>query len=331
MQKIDTFPGNFLVRHPGMDDLEPVFAVIHACDLADDGMADHSLDELRAFWQSSDFNLATDAWLVSTPDGRVIGTADIDHQQHVRLYSFVRVHPEFRGQGVEEQLIRLTEARAQQHIAMAPSHARVALGSWISPADTITRQLLEQEGYSLVRKFWRMEMVMDKAPHVPAWPDGITVRTLIPGREEYPVYVMMEEAFQDHWGHMTSTYEEFEHWRIKQNSFDPTLWFLAFNGDQLVGGVICEYEKDLDLGWVAQVAVLRSWRRKGLGYALLLHAFAEFFRRGVVKVGLGVDSQNLTGATRLYERAGMHIAIQHVTYEKELRAGQELSTQSISL
>jgi ribosomal protein S18 acetylase RimI-like enzyme len=63
----------------------------------------------------------------------------------------------------------------------------------------------------------------------------------------------------------------------------------------------------------------------------LLHAFAEFYRRGVVKVGLGVDSQNLTGATRLYERAGMHVALQHNTYEKELRAGLELSTQSISL
>jgi hypothetical protein len=47
--------------------------------------------------------------------------------------------------------------------------------------------------------------------------------------------------------------------------------------------------------------------------------------------GLGVDSQNLTGATRLYERAGMHVALQHDTYEKELRPGVELSTQSIAV
>ena len=120
-------------------------------------------------------------------------------------------------------------------------------------------------------------------------------------------------------------------WELNPVSFDPTLWFLAFDGDKLAGGPLCRYDKDLHIGWVNQLAVLRLWRRKGLGIALLLHSFAEFYRRGIVNVGLGVDAQNLTGATRLYERAGMHVALQHDTYEKELRAGQELSTQSISL
>ena len=70
-------------------------------------------------------------------------------------------------------------------------------------------------------------------------------------------------------------------------------------------------------------------KHHGLGLALLHHAFGEFYRRGTYKVGLGVDSQNLTGATRLYERAGMHIARQYIGYEKELRTGVELSTQAI--
>ena len=331
MTTTNTLPGNFLVRSPRMDDLEAVLTVINACDLADDGMLDHTIDELRAFWQSSDFDLKTDAWLVSTPEGRVVATADVDHNQHVRIYAFIRVHPEYRGQGIEATMLRLTEARARQHIAQAPSHARVTLGNGISPVDNVTRQLLEQAGYKLVRKFWRMEMVMERAPFVPEWPAGITVRTLVAGKEERAVYEMMEEAFQDHWGHLPSTYEDFEHWRVKQDSFDPTLWFLAFDRDQLAGGVLCEYERDLDLGWAAQVAVRRPWRRKGLGNALLLHAFAEFYRRGIYKVGLGVDSQNLTGATRLYERVGMHVALQHDTYEKELRAGEELSTQSVTM
>ena len=42
-------------------------------------------------------------------------------------------------------------------------------------------------------------------------------------------------------------------------------------------------------------------------------------------------SQNLTGATRLYERAGMHVARTYISYEKELRAGIELSTQAIPI
>src|SRR5947209_5519123 len=330
MTTMDTLPGKFLVRPPKMDDLEAVLAVINACDLADDGMLDHTLDELRAFWQSPDFNLDTDAWLVSTSEGRIVGTADVD-RHHVRIYSFIRVHPDYRGRGIEPELLHLTGARAQQLVALAPSHARVVLGNWVSPADNTTRQLLEQAGYKLVRKFWRMEKVLDRAAPVPAWPAGITVHNLVVGKEERTVYEMAEEAFQDHWGHQPSTYEEFEHWHMKRDGFDPTLWFLAFDGDQLAGAILCEYQKDMNLGWVGQLAVRRPWRRKGLGNALLLHAFAEFYRRGIDKVGLGVDSQNLTGATRLYEKVGMHVALEHNTYEKELRAGEELSTQSVTM
>ena len=75
----------------------------------------------------------------------------------------------------------------------------------------------------------------------------------------------------------------------------------------------------------------KTLRRKGLGMALLFHSFREFYRRGIYKVGLGVDSQNLTGATRLYKRAGMYAVLQHDTYEKELRPGEELSTQSVAV
>ena len=78
------------------------------------------------------------------------------------------------------------------------------------------------------------------------------------------------------------------------------------------------------------LSVRRPWRRKGLGMALLYHSFGEFYRRGTRKVGLDVDSQNLTGATRLYERVGMRVNRQYDSYEKELRPGIELSTQSLS-
>ena len=63
--------------------------------------------------------------------------------------------------------------------------------------------------------------------------------------------------------------------------------------------------------------------------ALLLHTFGEFYRRGQPTVVLGVDAQNLTGALRLYERAGMHVSMRFTTYEKELHAGEELATQTL--
>jgi len=77
-------------------------------------------------------------------------------------------------------------------------------------------------------------------------------------------------------------------------------------------------------GWVGTLGVLRAYRRRGLAEALLRESFGAFWRRGERKVVLGVDAQSLTGAQRLYERAGMHVAARYARYEKELRAGVDL-------
>lgn len=77
-------------------------------------------------------------------------------------------------------------------------------------------------------------------------------------------------------------------------------------------------------GWVGTIGVRRPWRKTGLGLALLRHSFGEFYKRGMATIGLGVDASNPTGATRLYQRAGMHVASEFVTYEKELRPGREV-------
>src|SRR6266478_9902330 len=114
---IDTLPGNFLVRIPTMEDVEAVFELINACDVATDGMPDHTLDEVCAYWQSSEFNLATDAWMVVTPGGQLVGYADIDHEGYGKMFSFIRVLPEYRKHGIETHLLELVEARAVQRIA----------------------------------------------------------------------------------------------------------------------------------------------------------------------------------------------------------------------
>jgi ribosomal protein S18 acetylase RimI-like enzyme len=72
------------------------------------------------------------------------------------------------------------------------------------------------------------------------------------------------------------------------------------------------------MGWIGALGVRDRWRKRGIGLALLQHAFAEFHRRGLTKVGLGVDASNPTGATRLYERAGMRVVAEDVTFVKEL-------------
>ncbi len=329
MTTIDTLPKVLLVRAPVMDDLQAAYDVVYASGVADYGAETFTMEDLRLVWQEPDFNLATDAWVVVTSENHVVAYADTGHRNHVKLFGDFRVHPEYRGLGIEKYFLRLIESRMQRHIQEAPPHARVTLAFRASPANKADAALFRQEGYAHIRSFYEMAIDLEGVLPAPAWPAGLTVRTMQAG-EERAVFDMIEEAFSDHWGHMPGVYEEWEHWLIKREHFDPTLWFLVFDGDQLAAGALCMYEPTYDAGWVGTLAVRRPWRRKGLGMALLRQAFGEFYRRGVHKVLLGVDAQNLTGALRLYERAGMHISTQTDSYEKELRAGEELSTQAIS-
>ncbi|NTV37474.1 MAG: GNAT family N-acetyltransferase, partial [Anaerolineaceae bacterium] len=110
-----------------------------------------------------------------------------------------------------------------------------------------------------------------------------------------------------------------------------SLWFLAMDGEKIAGVSLCypKVVEDPDMGWLSTLGVLPEYRKHGLGYTLLRHSFREFQRRGKKRVALGVDSSSLTGATRLYERAGMKVVRVHNLFEKVLRPGRDISTQTI--
>jgi ribosomal protein S18 acetylase RimI-like enzyme len=103
------------------------------------------------------------------------------------------------------------------------------------------------------------------------------------------------------------------------------------DGEEITGLCLCRRRdwEDSDMGWVDVLGVRRRWRRQGLALAMLHFAFDKFRRMGKLRAGLGVDANSLTGATRLYEKAGMHVAREFYTYEKELRPGRDISKQSL--
>lgn len=313
--------GGLTIRRPTMDDVEAVAALVRACEVADDGTSEYTADELCQEWQSRD--LAASAWIVETDDGTgtPAGYAEIDHEQHVRIYGYIRVHPDFCGRGIDARLLRVVEESAAGHVSLAPPGARVLLALGAAGRDDAARALMEAAGYRRVRSFWRMMIDLDAPPPEPQWPGGITLRPFVAGRDDRTVFAAVEEAFEDHWNHTPDVFEEWKDRRMVKNHFDPSLWFLAMDGDEIAGAALCRYRGDL--GWVGQLAVRRPWRRCGLGRALLYQAFGEFYRRGRHKVGLGVDADSLTGATRLYEGAGMRVAHQMDRYDKVLREGAE--------
>lgn len=320
-------PAGFIARQPTMDDAQAVTDLINAAEIAESGRGTLTEEIMRTSWEDPDIDLAQDALLIAVDDGRIVACGDMGQRAHAHIYCSASVHPDFRGRGLGSYLVDWLDAQAQRHIALAEPGVRISVINWISSVNQSAKRIVEQAGYKHIRSYWDMEIDMTEPPAAPQWPAGITLRPFIVGQYEHITYELDEEAFSDHWGHMPTSFESWAHWSIDRPSFDPTLWFLAFDGDVLAGISLCRYENED--GWVGALAVRRPYRRLGLGMALLQHSFGEFYRRGTRKVGLGVDAQNLTGATRLYQRAGMHIARQADSYEKELRPGRELSVQSL--
>jgi len=325
MKTTDTFlePG-LRLRSVKWSDLEAVAQLIYDCCEADgDTIVAVTPEELRHEWKTPGFTLEKDAYLVETSDGRVVGFEEFGNvHKHARLRADGYVHPSFKGRGIGTTLLRAVEGRARQEMAIAEPDVRVSLRSMIDNRDPASHELHKNEGYQPLRYHWRMEIVLDGPPPQPQFPEGIEVRPFIKGEHDTQVWQAQNESFRDHWGSHDVTLEDWKRSRFDDPEFDPTLWQIAWEGNEVAGFSLNRYR--MGIGWIRTLGVRRPWRKRGLGEAMLLHSFGEFYRRGTNTIGLGVDAQNPTGATRLYQKAGMYPASEYVTYEKELRAGKNI-------
>jgi mycothiol synthase len=341
LSAIDTtlpaLPPGYHGRPATFDDLVAVVALLNACSRDLLGVDEATPEIYQREWRAPGVNLETDRRVVVAPDGQLVGYMEVWDlfDPHVKVHSWGRVHPAQRGRGIGTYLLAWADGRARQALDKAPTGTRVALLNEALGHDAPAQALFRACDYALRRHAWRMEIALEAPPPAPVWPAGIAVRTLVQGQEERAVIAAVRDAFRDHWGYVERPFEEevamWTHFAREDPDFDPSLWFLAMAGDEIAGMSLCQrhVHDDREMGWVGTLGVRRPWRRLGLGLALLQHSFGEFYQRGKRKVGLGVDAQSLTGATRLYERAGMHVAREYVTFEKELRPGVDLSTQSV--
>jgi mycothiol synthase len=322
-----TLPGSlqqrFTARPPAEHDIPEIIELVMALDTMHYGVADeYAPDDIRDDW--SHLNLLTDAWAITSSDGRLAAYATLTDRGYGHLVADGYVHPNFQGLGIGTELVRLMEARARELVDLTTQEVQVVLENSVLQSDGTARNILEDAGYSLARAFWRMAIDLPEPPSLPNWPDGVAMRTFLPGMER-AVFDAVEEAFQDHWGHTPQNFEEWTE-RTRRESFDPSLWFLAMDADEIAGVALCRLRPD-NSAWVSTVAVRRPWRKQGLATALLQEAFGVLYRREVHTAALGVDAESLTGATRVYERAGMHVTLRIATYQKILRPGLDLIFQ----
>ncbi len=316
------------LRAPQMSDVEAVAQLTYDVCAADgDATVATSADDMRQMWQEPGFDLADDAWVVQTADGKIVGYEELYNRHRFAAFEGDGyVHPDYEGQGVGTSLLRAMEARALVTMAQAEPDLKIYIRNGFAATETRSVELHQNEGYAPVRYSWRMEIKMDAPPPPPVWPRGVELRPFQADEQARALYEASQEAFEDHWGHVPMPYENWVTKTVERSGFDQTLYFVAWEDGQIAGVSLCRLKPD-EVGWVSTLAVRRPWRKQGLGQALLHHSFGEFYRRGIQTVGLGVDAGSLTGATRLYKRVGMNVAKEYVFYQKDLRPGREVTEE----
>lgn len=232
-------------------------------------------------------------WLrVLEVDGRVVGYGDIVIERY-------EVALEVAAPGNWETFIDWAEQRARDE-----GLRRVRL---FFPAGHELATILERRGYRHWRSAYTMQIELGEGPpQPPGPPTGIDLRAFRPEDAEATRVALNECFAEDPFFHHSSP-ANFREFYLQGRGFDPALWQLAWDGDQLAGLILAFAESpgEPDLGWVGSLGVRPPWRGRGVGEALLRAAFRELHRHGLRRVALGVDTENETGALRLYERVGM--------------------------
>lgn len=277
--------------------------------------------------QEPGFDIARDTAILLDGTGRPAGIAEVHAAApFTRAVCWVRVDPDHEGQGLGSALTQWAVQRAAERAACAPPGVRAVAICETVGTNQAAAALLAGHGFRHARTFNRMRIALDAAPQAPAWPAGIRVRTMIAGEDGLALYTAYHDAFRDHWDHVEAPPEEglaaWQHALFENPAFDPSLVFLAeaAGPGEIAGFAIClPAERPGGSGFVLELGVRRAWRRQGLARALLRHAFSEFHRRGYGGAALNVDADSLTGATRIYESAGMALHYRNEFWEIELR------------
>lgn len=324
-----TLPVGLRLRpYAGEADIPAIVAIANAENEADGIRERRTIGETAADYQhvSASFDATRDITIAEV-DGRPVAvgerqwvdTNDAELREY-RVDGFV--HPEWRRRGIGSALLAENERLARELAATHETPRPRFLGSWSNDQQAADIALLERNGYAVVR--WFFEMVrpdLDDIPDVPL-PDGLDVRAITP--ELYQQLWQADiEAFRDHWGGFDDSPQSFQRF-LDMPETDPSLWVVAFDGDEIAAGVINTIYPDenealgVQRGWLDSVFTRRPWRRRGLARALISRSLERLRERGMTSAVLGVDADNPTGALGLYESAGFVVDARSSAWRKPM-------------
>lgn len=240
-----------------------------------------------------------------------------------RIYEMVGfLVPAWRRKGLGRAMLRWMEDHlrrvAEGHPPAPPKLFQVSASQFQEG----TARMLEREGYQAIRYFHDViRPSLDDIPDEPL-PEGLELRPASPDHCR-AVWASVDEASQDEWGYARPTEEDYQAW-LENKRFQPHLWQIAWDvaTEQVAGHVLTfiDHEENRKFnrkrGYTEGIGVGRTWRRRGLARALIARSLLAQKAAGMSESALSADTENASGATRLYEACGFRAVRRDAIYRK---------------
>ncbi len=300
-------------------DLPAVLELLVATELAEAGVADWTAEALHEEWAEPSLDLRRDTFVAWAGDLPLAYGLAVDRHGsgHIQGDHYVRPGQEHWPAG--RVVLDCIVARAAA-IASGTGHPEATITIAQLRDAPFAISVFPDAGWRVVRRFNRMARPLSDVDVAEvALPDGVSIRTIDDAADRRSYHRIATESFSDHWGSEPETFDAFQQRLATWETNDWSLWWLAAADGEDIGCLRSKPWADGG-GFVDTLGVLKEGRGRGIGSALLRVAFAEFARRGYIRAELGVDTDNVTGALRIYEAAGMAVVWQADVWESRIPA-----------
>ncbi|HNK63301.1 MAG TPA: GNAT family N-acetyltransferase [Anaerolineales bacterium] len=243
------------------------------------------------------------------------------------LYGFVGfLVPAWRRKGIGQTVLQWVENRMREVAAIHhPPEKEKFFQAFTTQYEAGVAAMLQKNGYQPIRYFHEMvRPTLDNIPDFPL-PEGLEVRPVQPDHYR-KIWDASNEAFRDHWGFSEPTEEDYQAWLGDKSIFQPQLWQVVWDvaSDQIAGQVrtFIDHGQNAKFnrkrGYTEFISVGRPWRKRGVARALIIRSLLVQKEQGMTQSALGVDSENPSGATRVYEDCGFQVVKKNTIYRKPL-------------